>query len=440
MGTIKGHHNPALKIIHTLKLLRSRQMCCIFLLGMISGLPLALTGATLTAWYATTEINIQTIGALSFIGLPYTVKFLWAPILDKFRGHFLDQRRMWMFAMMLALTALTLWMSFFEPQANPKTLALIALIVAISSATFDMAFDAYKVESLNTEEKRGLGASLGAEGYRMGMLIAGAGALSIAHYSNFKIAYQAMALFFLLGLFGVLFAPQLTTHQTQKIEEKSLVECYWLPLQEFFSRKNGLWFLALILLYKFGDALTLALSSVFLIRELSLSLLEVAYLNKVIGTIAVLLGMFAGGIMLTRLSLFKALLFFACLQAVSSLSYWALAIVHSPGNLFISNAIFIEFLCAGMGTAAFVALLMHLCNTQFSATQFAFFSAFGSIGRVFTGPLASWLVENIGWANYYLVSVALCLPGILLIIKLKNPLHWKKRHAYDNLSVIENNS
>lgn len=392
----------------------NRKMFSIFLLGFASGLPVALAGSTLQAWYAISNIDVITIGYLSLVGQPYVYKFLWAPIMDRFLPPFLGRRRGWILLAQLGLCLSILLMTFVTPTFNPKLLALLALLVAFFSASQDIAFDAYKIDTLSPDE-RGLGAAIGVEGWRVGAVLSGGGALFLADHIGFQTTYMAMSLMMLIGIL----ATFITSKELFEVHQpKTLIESFYKPLIEFLTRKKALHILLFIMLYKLGDAFTLSLSTTFLLKEVGFTLSAVGIMNKILATIASLLGIFLGGLLLTRIKLFKALLFFGSLQAISSLAYMLLALVEK-NYLLAANAIFIEYLCAGMGTAALVAFLMSLCNHKFSATQYALLTSFAAIGRVYFSAIAGHIVENIGWANFYLSTFFMAIPGILMILWLK---------------------
>jgi len=404
----------------------NRRMLSIFLLGFSSGLPLALTGGTLQAWFTTSGVDIVTIGFLSFIGMPYAYKYLWAPFMDRYIPPLLGRRRGWILLTQLALLLTIAAMAWFNPSTSPKLLGLLGIVVAFLSASQDIVYDAYKVDVLSPSE-RGLGAALGVEGYRLAMLASGAGALILADAFGWQVTYSCMSLLMIVGLVATWMSDEPTSNTTHT--PANLREAFVKPFWEFFTRQksqHGMTrsfaysasFLLLIILYKLGDAFTLSLSTTFLLRELEFSLTAVGFMNKGVALVASLLGIFLGGTLMTRIKLFHALFFFGILQAVSSLAYMLLALMDQ--NYFLAiNAIFIEYLCAGMGTAAFVALLMSLCNHRYTATQFALLSSFSAMGRIFVGPAAAYMVKALGWATFYLSTFFIAIPGLLLLWYLR---------------------
>lgn len=198
------------------------------------------------------------------------------------------------------------------------------------------------------------------------------------------------------------------------------------PLRDFFSRNNAWLILLLIVLYKLGDAFAMSLSTLFLIRGVGFNAGDVGLVNKTLGLLATIIGASYGGLLMQRMTLFRALLLFGILQAVSNAGYWLLAIT-TKHLVSMAGLIFLENLCGGMGTAAFVALLMTLCNTSFSATQFALLSALSAVGRVYVGPIAGWFVETHGWAWFYLFTIAISVPGLVLLLVCKQTLEYTQR-------------
>ncbi len=391
-------------------------------LGFAAGLPLGLSGATLQAWYTTEGLDLKVIGLLTLVGQPYVLKFLWAPAVDKVRFPWLSVRRDWMVLTQLLLVGLLVAMAFFEPRCSPMGLALVALALACASATQDIAIDAYRTELLKVEE-RGLGSALYVTGYRIAMVVSGGLALFLAAYFGFSMVYGTMAL--LMGLIVLMtwFAPAVPTQGHQTILSWS--EVIVLPWKAWFSQKNASLILVFIVLYKLSDAFANSLSTTFLLRGMHFTLGQVAWLNKVVVLGATILGAFLGGILLTRWSLYRALMVFGILQGVTNGGYGLLAAIGEPHTAWAGVIIFTEHLCSGMGTSAFMALLMSLCQPQFAATQFALLTALSAVGRVWVGPAASYTILALGWQRFFLISMILCLPALYLLKRLKVSLGKK---------------
>ena len=391
------------------QLLNPRVVTVLFL-GFSSGLPLALSGGTLQAWLTVEDVDIKTIGLFSLVGLPYTLKFLWSPLMDRFVIPIFGRRRGWIALSQLALIGLILGMSVTSPQNGLWFLALLAFCLTFVSASQDVAIDAYRTEVLR-ERERGMGAAVSVTGYRVAMLVSGALALILSEYLGWRATYMLMALIMSIGVVAVWLGPEPEDPGTPPASMKDAVEG---PFKEFFSR-TGVWsLLALIVLYKLGDAFAGSLTTTFLIRGVNFSVGEVGAINKGMGLASTIIGALFGGVLMARLRLFKALLIFGILQAVSNLSFMVLALVGKSYPLMIFTIAF-ENLAGGMGTAAFVAFLMILCNHSYTATQFALLSALASLGRVFVGPLSGVLVDGMGWTVFFFTTFLFALPGLVLL-------------------------
>ncbi len=397
----------------------SKRMLIIFLLGFSSGLPLALSGSLLQAWFKISGVDLVIIGCLSLIGQPYAYKFLWAPLLDAFKLPLpIDKRRGWILAAQLWIVLMILIMIYFNPQKNPMLLAFLGLLIAIGSATQDIVIDAYRIDILPSEE-RGLGVALATEGYRLAMVISGSVGFILADKYGWQVTYLTMAGLMLIGIITIWFAPPVTSN-TPIALTNNLQQSILQPFKNFLQKDRAVWLLIFMMTYKVGDACSHALSSLFLL-DLNFSLTAVGTINKLVGLIATLIGILFGGIIMVRVNLYKSLLFFGCLQCASNLLYALLAIVGKNYYMAI-GVFFVENLCAGMGSTAFTVFLMCLCNKQYSATQYALFSSLSALGRIYTGPLAGYLVKTLGWQSFYCVTAILGLPGILLVILLKRQI------------------
>lgn len=396
---------------HYLRIFTQRNAAILLLLGFASGLPLALTAGTLQAWMTVENVDLKTIGFFSLVGQAYVFKFLWSPMMDRYTPPFLGRRRGWLLVTQLALIAGIVAMGFMQPSRDLTLLAALAVLVAFCSASQDIVFDAWKTDVLPPEE-RGSGAAITVLGYRLAMLISGGLALWLAdRYLGWQATYWLMALLMVPGLIATLLARE---PEAPVREPHSLRQAVAFPLKDFFQRNNAWLLITLIILYKLGDAFAASLTTTFLIRGVGFSAGDVGLVNKTLGLLATIIGALYGGVLMQRLSLFRALMIFGVLQAVSNFAYWLLAV--TPPHLWsMASAVFIENLCGGMGTAAFVALLMTLCNKSFSATQFALLSALSAVGRVYVGPAAGWLVELWGWPVFYAFTVVAAVPGLLLL-------------------------
>ncbi|MEN0577793.1 muropeptide MFS transporter AmpG [Phytobacter palmae] len=408
---------------HYLRIFQQPKSAILLMLGFASGLPLALTSGTLQAWMTVANVDLKTIGFFSLVGQAYVFKFLWSPMMDRYTPPFLGRRRGWLLLTQLGLLVAVAAMGFLEPGSHLRWMAGLAVVIAFCSASQDIVFDAWKTDVLPADE-RGTGAAISVLGYRLGMLVSGGLALWLAdRWLGWQGMYWLMAGLLIPCIIATLLAPEPgDAIPAPRTLEQAVVE----PLRDFFGRNNAWLILLLIVLYKLGDAFAMSLTTTFLIRGVGFDAGEVGVVNKTLGLIATIIGALWGGVLMQRLSLFRALLIFGLLQGISNAGYWLLAV--TPKDIIsMASAVFLENLCGGMGTSAFVALLMTLCNKSFSATQFALLSALSAVGRVYVGPLAGWFVEAHGWSMFYLFSIAAALPGLLMLILCKETLEFTQR-------------
>lgn len=392
----------------------NRRIWVTLFLAFSSGLPLVLTSSTLQAWFTTTGVNLYAIGALTLVGIPYSLKFLWAPLIDRFSLPWLGRRRGWILLMQLGLCVTLFLLANMQPAVSAHWMGALALVIAILSASQDIAIDAYRADILLPEE-RGLGAACTIFGARMAILLSGGVALIFADHFGWRLLYEGMAVLMALCAIATYFGPETTKDITAP---KNFIAAIVQPFKDLLQRNGILVILLFVVFYKIGDALALALMSNFLLHGLGFSLTEVGIAYKTMGLLATILGAFAGGLLLTRISLYAGLLWFGMAQAFSNLMFMWLAYV-GKSYLLMSSAIFIESFCSGMSTAALLAYLMSLCHQQYSATQYAFLSALFSVGRVFLGPVAALLVAYFGWTIFYFWSFIACFPGIMLLTLLR---------------------
>jgi PAT family beta-lactamase induction signal transducer AmpG len=398
-----------------LKVFTNRRVAAVLLLGFSSGLPLALTAGTLQAWLAVENVDITTIGFFTLAGQPYIYKFLWAPFMDRFAPPIFGRRRGWILIAQIALLAAIAFMGTLSPRETPWLLGGTALLVAFLSASQDVVIDAYRTDVLR-EPERGAGAAISVMGYRIAMLVSGGLALVLAdQVLGWSGMYLLMAVLMVIGMVATWFAPE---PEDAGRAPGTLGAAFVEPLREFLTR-NGAWLLLLlIVLYKLGDAFAGTLTTAFLIRGVGFSATDVGTINKALGLAATITGALVGGAWMAGLGLYRALMSFGVLQAVTNLGFMALAMAGKSYSLMVA-AVAAENLCGGMGTAAFVALLMSLCNHRFSATQYALLSALAAVGRVYVGPASGYLVVAIGWAPFFFFTFLIALPGLWLLWLLR---------------------
>jgi MFS transporter, PAT family, beta-lactamase induction signal transducer AmpG len=397
-------------------------MAAVLVLGFSSGLPLPLTSGTLQAWLTVAGVDLRTIGIFALVGLPYTLKFLWSPFMDRFVPPWLGRRRGWIIATQVVLLFGVGVMGLVSPEKAPLMLALLALITAFTSASQDIVTDAYRTDVLR-EHERGVGAAVSVFGYRVAMLVAGAMALILSDRIGWQNTYLLMACFMVVGMLGTFLGPE---PDGNVMPPRNLEEAIWGPLKDFFSRPSALIMLFLIVLYKLGDAYAGSLTTAFLIRGTGFTATDVGTINKGMGLVALIVGAMFGGTLMVRLGLFRSLMIFGILQMVSNLSFMVLAWVGRSYGVMIF-AIAFENLCGGMGTAAFVALLMTLCNQRYSATQFALLSSLSALGRIFVSPTSGYVVEATGWAVFFLFTTCAALPGLVLLWWVRAEIEGLKR-------------
>ncbi|KYP10595.1 MAG: AmpG family muropeptide MFS transporter [Limnobacter sp. CACIAM 66H1] len=398
------------------------RLICILILGFSSGLPLALTGSTLQAWLAVENVDIKTIGLYAVVGFPYTYKFLWSPFLDYLKPGFFDQRRGWIALMQLACAGLIATMAFVDAH-SAWTVATVAVAIAFCSSTQDMAIDAYRTDLLPAPE-RGLGAAYYVTGYRVAMLVSGGLALILAgEYLGWTGTYLLMAA--LIGACAVITALSPTSDTPEDLArraaKKKLFDIVKESTRNFMSKEAAIWILLLIVLYKVGDAFAGSLTTAFLLKGLGFTLTEVGAVNKTVSLIATLLGAFLGGALMTRMGLYGSLMLFGIFQAVSNLSFWVLSVIE-PSIWAMGSAVFVENLCGGMGTAAFVGLLTSLCSKEFSATQYALLSSLAAMGRVYLAAPAGYVVAAYGWSDFFIFSTAAAVPGLVALYLLRSSI------------------
>ncbi|MDC0534855.1 MFS transporter [Francisellaceae bacterium] len=380
----------------------SRKMLTMFLLGFSSGLPIMLVASTYTIWYTKYGVPVETIGLLTLLTFPYTIKFLWSPLIDRYALPFFNRRKSWIFMMQLALICLICILSTLEPSLHPLSIAIVGLLVSIASATQDIAFNAYQVEILD-EDERAIGASVSSLGYRLAMFCTSTVILFIVAASNWHIAFLIMSSFMLVGILGTFIAPSQikAIHQPQTIF-KAVV----MPFREFFSRDSFwacMFIIFITIVYKLGDSLAFSLNSVFFLRGLNFTLVDIAIAYKTSSLIFSLTGLVVGGLIVKRIGIYRGFLWFSLLMACANLMYVLLAIVGKSYPLMVMS-VAVEYFVGSMGSAVLVAFLLSLCNKAYSATQFALFSSIDSIGRVFIGPFAGWTAGSLGWAWLFTFS------------------------------------
>ena len=387
----------------------NRRVLCLLGMGFSSGLPLALTAGTLQAWMASEKVDLSLIGIFSMVGLPYTVKMLWSPLLDRFALPWLGRRRGWIMVSQMMLAGAILLLGMTSPRSSPGLVAGMALVVAFLSATQDIVVDAYRADVLATQEL-GAGAATAVVGYRLAMITSGALALILSDHLSWSQVYATMAALMLLCILFTLISPE---PEERVLPPKNLQDAVWEPLAAYFRRSGAIEMLAFIVVFKLGDVIASAMTTPFLL-DVGFTRTDVGTVYKAFGLASTILGSLVGGSMIAKLGINRALWVFAFLQALSNLSFTGLALLGHNYPAMIT-AVGIENICGGMGNAAFIAFLMSLCDKRFTATQYALLSSLMALARVVAGAPTGFLANHFGWPWFFALSVLGGLPGILLL-------------------------
>jgi len=415
-----------------------RRVLALLFLGFSSGLPLALTGSTLQMWLAEGGVSKTEIGLFALVGLPYSLKFLWAPVVDWLRlpglSRRFGRRRAWALAGQLGLALSLLAMSTANPLVDPWMTAALAVAVAFCAATQDIVIDAFRVDSLDPGQY-GAGSAIQVLGYRLGMLTSGAGALLLASLLPWALVYQIMATFVGVGMATVLLiaeppAPEMqaaravspdggTVRGLRGVARSRLYLAVVAPFLDFVTRPVWPLILIFIIIFKFGDVLAGLMTMPFY-YELGFSKVEIASITKVFGLVATIAGGLVGGILVQKLGIARAILITGCVQMLSNLMFAVLAATGRDLGM-LALTIGVENISGGMATAAFVAYLSSLCNRSYTATQYALLSSLFAFARDILGASAGVLADQLDWVSYFLVTTLAALPGLglfLLILAL----------------------
>ncbi len=428
--------------LSSLQVFFNRKMASLLLLGFASGLPLLLTSRTLQAWMTVEKVDLKTIGLFSLVALPYSLKFLWSPLLDRFVPPFLGRRRGWLLIAQIGLVLAIGLMAFQQPRQSLQALAWNAFIIAFLSASQDIALDAYRTDvtsheneeesnddfpnaletkRLKQEGEIGAGAAVAVLGYRIGLLVAGSAALILADRIPWQSVYLCLAGLMALCLLPTLFAPE---PESAVRPPASLRDAVILPFQEFFGR-SGIVHACLILLfiifYRLGDAMINNMATPFLL-QIGFSQTGIGAIQGGMGLLATIVGTLTGAMLLKQwsnewgegLAINRSLWIFGGLQALSNIAYWVLSLL-GPNYQAMIVTINIENFCGGIVTAGFVAFLTSLCNHRFTATQYALLSSLMAVSRDILVAPAGAIAQATGWPNFFLLSILAAVPGLLLL-------------------------
>ena len=437
-------------------------------MGFVSGIPLLLTITLLQAWLTDEGISKSTIGLFALVGLPYSLKFLWAPIFDGITLSTFGRRRSWMLVTQILLIVTIIGLGMTDPAMNATNVAILAVLVAFSSASQDIVIDAYRRESLSDEEQT-LGASAYVLGYRIGALAAGAGGLILADYMTYQMVYTFMSFVMIYGVLITIIADE----PNSSYRPSNFIETVIKPFIEFFDRYTSInniaadrlkhvrdgftiklspvpnifnrnishgyrrskitrrnilknvfltpaLILLFILLYKIGDTMAHSLSTNFYL-DIGFSKTEIGTIVKFFGLFATLIGAFAGGLIALKVGLYQSLIMFGLFQAIATLGFSLLAVIGD--NIYLlMTVISLENLAAGMGYTAYLAFIANMTNKQFTATQFALMTALMSLPRTLFSGFSGYLVEFLDWELYFVFCSLIAIPALIILSKLQREI------------------
>jgi len=394
-----------------IKSIFSKKMLIVGLMGFSSGLPFLLIGSTLKAWLTEAKVDLQVIGFFSLVGIPYSFKFLWAPLMDHYKLFSFGRRKSWLLLTQICLSAGLLVLSVAQPGESIQMVGAIAILIAFFSASQDIVVDAYRREILDSEEQ-GFGSTLYVNFYRIALLFSGGFALYLADHFPWSRVYQIMAMTMLANTLCTILAPEPKVN----FRSANLLGAFVEPLREFFSRKNAWLILSFIVFYKVGESMASDMTTPFYLK-MGFSKTEIAGVVKFFGFWATIFGAFAGGILLIRISAGRALLLFGCLQSLALLGFSILATQGAQVSL-LAAVVTAENFTSGMATTALLAFMANQCDKRFSATQYSLLSSLSSVPRVFAGSLTGILAVHMGWQYFFLVCTLITIPGLILVFRL----------------------
>jgi PAT family beta-lactamase induction signal transducer AmpG len=408
----------------------NRKMLICVMLGFTSGLPLFMLYNLLSAWLRAEQVDLKSIGLFALVGFPYTWKFLWSPLMDRFHFPLLGRRRGWMFATQLCLLAATGSMGFFSPQVDLTAIVILAGGIAFLSASQDIVIDAYRRELLE-EHEQGSGTALFVNAYKMSTLVPGSLSLILSDFMSWQIVFAITALFMLPGLFTTLLIKE---PQIYGDPPRTLREAVVMPFREFVQRSGwtqALWILAFIFLYKLGDSMATALATPFYM-DLGFTRTQIGLVAKNAGLWASLAGGILGAVWLEKTGVNRGLWVFGVLQALAILGFALLAYVGvsdaalavdslvkpQPDTLLLGLVIGLEAFAVGLGTAAFTGYIATTTDPRYTATQFALFTSLAAVPRTFFNALTGFIVAETGWFYFFMICFLLAIPGMLLLPKI----------------------
>jgi len=387
------------------------KMAILLLFGFSSGLPFYLTSKTLQAWMTTAHVDLATIGFFSLVTLPYSLKFVWAPVMDRYIPPFLGRRRGWVLITQVLLLISIAAMALHDPARGLQMLAINAIAIAFFSASQDISLDAYRTDVLQDREM-GAGAAVFVLGYRIAMISTGALAFFLADRIQWPAVYFVLSLLLLVGIATTFIAPEPVLSDAPP---KTLLEAVVLPFADFFQRvgPRAVLVLLFIVMYKYSDSLAGSMTTPFLLQA-GFSQSEVGAVFLGVGVLATIAGVVVGGAAIGQVGINKALWIFVVFQGLSNLTYYGLSL-SGKSHAFMVAAIITENFGLGLVSAGMTAYIMEMCNKRFTATQFALLSSLMAASRDILVAPAGKLVESIGWPGFFLLTVAMAIPPLLLL-------------------------
>ncbi|HJP61234.1 MAG TPA: AmpG family muropeptide MFS transporter [Gemmatimonadaceae bacterium] len=388
------------------------KMATLLVLGFSSGLPLYLTSKTLQAWMTTAKVDLATIGFFSLVTLPYSLKFVWAPLMDRYTPPFLGRRRGWVLITQIALLLVIAAMSLHDPRTGLKMLAVNAIAIAFFSASQDISLDAYRTDVLENREM-GAGAAVFVLGYRIAMITSGALAFFLADHIPWQMVYVVLALLMVIGIAGTFLAAEPVLNEAPP---KSVLEAVVLPFTDFFRRVGilrALLVLLFIVAYKYSDSLAASMTTPFLLQA-GYTQTEVGAVFLGAGVVATIVGVIVAGVAIGKIGINRSLWVFVVFQGLSNLTYYFLALAEKNHVLMVA-AVTTENFGYGLVTGAMTAYLMSMCNKRFTATQYALLSSLMAASRDILVAPAGKIAESTGWPGFFLLTVAMAIPPLLLL-------------------------
>ena len=388
---------------------RSKRVALCIALGFAAGLPYSMRGTTLSAWMTNAGVNLKTIGLYTWIGLFFTLKPLWAPLIDRYSIPLLGRRRGWMLATQFGLMMSIAGMGAIDPRLAPVALAALVALTTFLTATQDIASDAYRADMLRSNE-RASGSAMYTLGWRGATIVAGAGSLVLSDIVPWSTVYPVMASLMVIGLIATWRGPEPEAVPTPRTVRDAVVA----PLVDLFSRKGALVAIAFIMLYKFGDYMAADIITPFLIQT-GFSNTEIAGVLKVMGMIATIVGVVLGAGVVSLLGVRRSLLIFGILQALMNVGYLALSI-YGKSHILLVVAIAADWFCAGAAQAAFSAYHLSLCSKRYSATQYALIASAATLLGRLVGGVSGFIIVGVGWPLFFVITMVVAIPGLLLIL------------------------